>query len=119
METIDLTCIVCPLGCGIKVEKNGNQILSITGNKCKRGYDYSYEEVTYPKRTLTTTVKTENGLMLPVKSNKALPKEKILLCMNVINGIKVKTPVNIGDIIVKNILDTGVDIVASKNINGG
>lgn len=116
MGNIELTCIVCPLGCALKIEKEKDNILNISGYKCKRGNDYAVEEVSHPKRTLTTTIKTQNGLMLPVKSDKSLPKEKLLCTMGLINQITVKTPIKIGDIIIKNILNTGVNIVASKDI---
>ena len=116
METIELTCIVCPLGCQIKLEKDGDKIISVTGNTCKRGYDYSIQEVLSPKRVLTTTVKTLNGILLSVKSNMPLPKGKLTECMKIINGVTVNIPVKIGDVIIKNIENTGVDIVATKNI---
>jgi len=117
MKKIELTCIVCPIGCTIKLIKDKDKIISVSGNGCKRGYDYSIEEITNPKRTLTTTIRIENDLMLSVKSEKAIPKEKILKCMSIINGVKVKTPVKIGDVIIKDILKTGIDIVSTKNIN--
>ena len=63
-----LTCIVCPLGCGIEVEIKDGKILSIKGNTCKKGKDYAEAECTFPTRTLTTTVRTDSGYMLPVKS---------------------------------------------------
>ena len=110
-----LTCIICPKGCSIKVEMNEGVITNIEGNTCKRGYDYAYSEVTNPVRTITSTIKLENGKMLPVKTDKPIPKELIFRCMEEINKTTAKLPVKIGDILIENILETGSNVVATKN----
>lgn len=111
----ELICINCPRGCRLKVDDN----LNVTGNFCPRGVIYAKNELTHPVRTLTTTVKITNSFArrLPVKSREPLPKELIEKAMEVINATSVKAPVHIGDVIVKNICDTNIDIVATKNIN--
>ena len=114
--TRELTCIICPKGCNIKVEMENNEIKSIEGNTCKRGYDYAYSEVTNPVRTITSTVKMENGKMLSVKTDKPIPKELIFKCMEEINKVTAKAPVKIGDVLIENVLNTGSNVVAPQNI---
>ena len=116
MKKRNLTCIVCPIGCELTVETEGDKIISIIGNTCERGKVYAYNECTHPARVLTTTVKVKGGKLLPVKSNKPLPKENIHKYMDIINNIIISPPVSIGDIIIKNIDNTGIDIVATQNI---
>ena len=82
----ELTCIICPQGCSIKVETDeNNNIKKVEGNTCKRGYDYAVSEVTNPVRTLTSTIKLEDGRMVSVKTNKPIPKELIFKCMEETN----------------------------------
>ncbi len=115
MESI--ICIQCPVGCKISIDSIGEKI-KITGNKCKRGEEYALQEIKNPVRMLTTTVFVEDGIqrMLPVKSDKELPKNLIKECVKVLAKIRVKAPVKQGEIIYKNILDTGVNIVATRNM---
>jgi CxxC motif-containing protein len=107
------------MGCNMEVEFGDNGALSIKGNGCKRGAAYAKTECTNPVRTLTTTVRVENGKMpvLPVKSQKPLPKGMLFDCMKCINTAKAKAPVAIGDMIVENILGTGINIVAAGNVS--
>ena len=112
----ELTCIICPKGCNIKVEIEEGKVKSIEGNTCKRGYDYALSEVTNPVRTITSTMKLENGKMVPVKTDKPIPKELIFKCMEEINKATLKLPVKIGDVLIENILNTGSNIVATNNM---
>ena len=89
MNERELTCIVCPIGCHIKVLSDGDQIVSITGNTCPRGKEYAVTECTHPVRTLTTTIKCTDGRLLPVKTKKPIPKEKIREYMDFINNLLV------------------------------
>lgn len=116
----NLICVACPLGCSIEVEVEDLQVVSVKGNTCKRGDEYARTEVTNPVRSLTTSVKIEGGIhpVVPVKSSGAIPKGKMFECMEVINSVTVKAPVKIGDVIVENILDLGVDIVATNCDSG-
>lgn len=115
----DLVCVNCPLGCALKVtlDENG-KVTDVTGNTCKRGYEYAHTECTNPTRSLTSTVKVDGGnlAVVPVKSAAALPKGLMFDCMKEINKTTMKAPVKIGDIVVKNILDTGIDIVATNEV---
>ncbi|MBE6836226.1 MAG: DUF1667 domain-containing protein [Ruminococcaceae bacterium] len=113
---IDLICITCPRGCHLKVdEENGYEV---TGNSCPRGKEYGYNEVTNPKRVVTSTVKTdsEDYPRCPVKTNGAIPKEKMFEAMALLEDVVLKTPVHHGDIIIKNLFDTGIDFVATKDV---
>lgn len=114
----NLTCVACPLGCSITVELDDQgQILSVTGNTCKRGDAYARTEMTNPTRSLTSTVKVEGGRLpvVPVKSAAPVPKSMLFDCMKEINKVVVKAPVHIGDTIIENILGTGVAIVATND----
>ncbi|WDV46486.1 DUF1667 domain-containing protein [Clostridiaceae bacterium M8S5] len=113
----EMICIVCPMGCHINVEKSGDEYV-VTGNKCPRGKTYGIKELTNPTRVLTTTVKIKGGLLnrLPVKTVDAVPKELLSECMKVINNVEVTSPIKVGDIIVKDILGTGVNVVASRSM---
>lgn len=118
MEKRELVCVACPLGCGVTVTLgDNNEVLDVTGNTCKRGDAYARSECTAPTRSLTTTVRVEGGkaYVVPVKSAGPVPKNMMFDCMKVINEASVKAPVKIGDVVIKDILGTGVDIVATNN----
>ena len=114
----EIICTVCPMGCRITVEGEGEKIISVTGNTCKRGEEYASAEFCHPVRILTTTIKTdsEKTPLVPVRSEKPLPKEKIMDCMEVIRKCEVKTPVAVYDVLVENICDTGINIVATGTV---
>ena len=116
MEVRELTCVACPMGCQLTASIDNGVVVSVTGNTCPRGVKYAETECTHPVRPLTTTVKVEGGKhpVVPVKSADAIPKEKMFDCMKVLNEVKVKAPVKIGDVIVENICDTGINIVATN-----
>ena len=118
METRKLTCIGCPMGCAVTVEIENGEVINVKGNTCKRGDTYAREEVANPTRIVTSSVKVEGAdvTVVPVKTKEAIPKDKIFACMNALKKITVKPPVLIGDVIVADILGTGVDIVATKNV---
>ena len=114
----NIICVACPMGCGITVELNdGGEILSITGNTCKRGDAYARTEITNPVRSLATTVRVEGGVynVVPCKSSGALPKDKIFDCMEIINKTVANAPVKLGDVLVSDILGTGINIVATNH----
>ncbi|MCR5635759.1 MAG: DUF1667 domain-containing protein [Clostridiales bacterium] len=111
--TKELTCIICPKGCRIKVEYEGNNIISVTGNSCKRGYAYACDEAIDPKRTVTSTMRTVSGKLLPVKTDKPIQKKLIFECMKAINTSKADDDTKIGDIILSGVLGTDVNIVAT------
>lgn len=118
MGTRELTCIGCPMGCSLTVEMNEKEVVSVTGNTCKRGDVYARKEVTNPTRIVTSSVMVEGGNLaaVSVKTKEDIPKGKIFDCMKALKGVKVQAPVHIGDIIVKDVAGTGVDVIATKNI---
>lgn len=119
MNQKELVCIVCPVGCRLIVEKSSEGNLTVSGNNCVRGIKYGLNEATNPTRVLPTTIKIKNGLLsrLPVRTAEAIPKDLIFKCMSELQKIEVEAPIKMGSVIIKNILDTGVDIIATRNMD--
>ena len=119
MEERILTCIGCPLGCQVCVKMENGDILSVTGNACKRGDAYVRKEVTNPTRIVTTTVGIVGGEIarLPVKTRADIPKSKILECVRALKDMTVHAPIEAGEVILKDVVGTGVDIIATKRIS--
>ncbi len=117
-EKRKLVCIVCPVGCCIELRVDGDKVESISGCKCKRGHDYAVEECFNPVRTLTGTVAVYDGQLhlLPVKSDRPLPKQLVPACIKELKRHETQAPVKIGDVIVEDILNTGINIIATSNI---
>ncbi len=114
----EMICVACPIGCSLVValDKSG-KVVTVAGNQCKRGDEYAITECTSPTRTLTTTAKVVGGIhpLIPVRSAKPLPKQTLRESVKLINAVEIKAPVKIGDVVIANILDTGVDIIASNS----
>ncbi len=110
----ELICILCPRGCRLKVDAD----LNVTGNFCPRGILYAKTEMTNPTRIITSKVKikAKNAVRLSVKTAQAIPKGKMFDCMRELDKVMVEAPIRIGDVIVYNICETGVDVVATKDI---
>ncbi|EOS21927.1 hypothetical protein C806_04068 [Lachnospiraceae bacterium 3-1] len=118
METRELICIGCPMGCPLKVEMDNGEVVNVVGNTCKRGDVYARKEVTNPTRIVTSSVIVEGGSLaaVSVKTKEDIPKGKIFDIMKQLKGVKVQAPVHIGDIILSDVAGTGVDIIATKNV---
>lgn len=114
MTEKQLTCIVCPMGCSLNVTLDDGKVVSVEGNTCPRGEKYAVAEFTNPQRTITTTMKCDNGEVLPVKTDRTIPKDKMLDCMKIINSNIVHLPVSVGDVIIKDVF--GSNIVATANM---
>ncbi len=119
----ELICIVCPKGCALKVKTSSEAEVSeadVTGQCCKRGAVYAVNECTNPLRTLTTTVRISGGRqrLAPVKSSAPLPKGLLFDCMAFINAHTAKTPLKVGDVIIRNIMGTGIHIISTADIPG-
>ena len=116
MKTTELTCIVCPIGCALRVEQNDDgEVVSVTGNTCPRGAKYGKDEVLHPVRTLTTTVRASNtDRLLPVKTDRPIPKEKLFEAMEKVNSLSVKAPIRIGDVLLDDLF--GAKLVAAANL---
>lgn len=113
METKKVICTCCPMGCHMEVTLENGAVTQVAGNTCKRGAMYAADECTNPKRTLTTTVRTVTGEMLPVKTAQAIPRDKLFEAMRVLSGVCATLPVHIGDVICSDICGTGVDVLAA------
>ena len=118
MEEKHFTCIVCPIGCEIDVKLNNGKIISVSGNKCPRGKEFVLQEIKNPLRVLTTTVRIENGeyAMLPVRTDRPVPKSKIFDIMKEISLIKAKAPVKMYDVIARDICGTGANVIATRSM---
>jgi CxxC motif-containing protein len=115
----EIICIMCPLGClvTVNVDDKGN-VLGVANNLCKEGEKYAIAECRFPGRILTTTVLTEGSLrkLLPAKSNQPIPKEQLMEVMRSLSETRVKPPVKMGQVIVPNIINTGVDLVSTDEL---
>ena len=115
METRNLTCIGCPLGCALVAVPNGDGY-DISGYTCKRGLEYAKKELTCPARTVTSTVRISGGAVpvTSVRTASDVPKDTIFRVMEAINALVVPAPVQIGDVLCEDIAGTGVALVATK-----
>ena len=114
--TRNLTCIVCPKGCQLTVELEGKKVLSVTGHTCKRGAAYAEAECVAPMRTLTTTAPVSGGGVVPVKTDRTIPKEMLFEVMKEINDVRVSPDAKIGDVVIENVLNTGANVVTTRNV---
>ena len=114
----EVTCIVCPIGCKILVRTDGTEFEVLRGNKCKKGIEYARNETLDPRRMLTTSILVKNGdwPLVSVKSSRPIPKEKLFLVLQEIKTAKVESPVKSGQVILRNVADTGIDIIATKTV---
>lgn len=119
MNKRELICIGCPMGCNLEVEIENNNVKKVSGNSCRIGEEYAIKECSNPTRIVTTSVGIIGGIFdtLSVKTEKDIPKDKIEECIRELKDIVVKAPVKIGDIIVSNIANTGVNIIATRKID--
>ena len=111
----ELTCIVCPRGCRLKVDDN----MEVTGNSCPRGKIYAINELTNPTRTITSSIRVNNRpyILVSVKTDKPVPKDKMFDVMKEIDKLEVQAPTRIGQIVLPNILGTDANIVITKDID--
>lgn len=118
MNTQELICIGCPMGCNLKVTVSEDHEITVTGNTCPRGEDYARKEMTDPRRIVTSTVRVTGGHLpaVSVKTASDIPKGKIADCIRALKAVTVKAPVTIGQVILADAAGTGVDVVATKNI---
>ncbi len=111
---VEMICIACPVGCHITVTED----LKVTGHKCARGEEYGVKELTNPTRIVTSTVKIKaaDKNRIPVRTESDIPKDMIFACMDIINKVELVAPVEMGDIVVENLLDTGVNVITSRSM---
>jgi CxxC motif-containing protein len=118
MDEKKITCIVCPIGCKISIKTDGTQFEVKDGNKCNKGIEYARNETLDPRRILTTLILVKGGEwpLVSVKSTQSIPKDRLFPILKEIKQIIIDAPVISGQIIIKNVLNTGIDIVATKTI---
>lgn len=125
IETLQFNCTTCPSECLLTVnvvrDANGAvvEVRSVTGNSCPRGDKFARQELTCPARVLTTTVAVSGGdeTLLPVRTAEAIPLALHAQAMNLIRGLVVNAPIRMGDVVLKNLLNTNIDLIASMDIN--
>lgn len=111
-----LICINCPMGCEIDVSKKGEEVF-VSGNSCKAGEKYALNEISAPKRIITSTAYVDNGKRVSCKSSSAIDKKLIFSVMEEIHHLRLKAPIRINDVLIQNVLNTGVNIIATRNID--
>ena len=125
IEKLKFNCTTCPSECllTVEVERDANgavvEVRSVTGNNCPRGDKFAHQELTCPMRVLTTTVAVSGGeeALLPVRTADAIPLALHAQAMNLIRGVVVEAPIRMGDIVLKNLLNTNIDLIASMDID--
>ena len=112
------TCIVCPNGCEMEAEYEGTNVLSVTGNLCPKGRDYVTQELVDPQRTIASSVRVTGGILplASVRTNRAIPKDRIFDVMEEINKVTLAAPVRIGDVVIENVLGLNSDVIVTKHI---
>lgn len=117
MKRNEIICVVCPMGCHLNVSVDGS-VYKVEGNKCKKGKIYAINELSNPLRTVTSTVRINgaNICRLPVKTKQAFPKGRMLELMSVLSKVEVEPPVKLEQVILKDVLGTGVDLVSTKTV---
>lgn len=112
----EMICIICPKGCRLKVDENPE--IQVVGNACPRGIQYAKEEITDPRRVVTSTVRIRGGMYprCPVKSNGSIPKDKVRDAVRALCGIELSSPVKTGQTVAENILDTGISFVTTREM---
>lgn len=113
----EFNCIGCPRGCLLRVEKENEEFV-VTGNTCDRGKEFAISEMTAPKRTICSTVKTvfPEAPVLPVRVSTDIPKEKIFDVMKEINAVTLTERIGRGDVIIENVLGLGVDVISTSSL---
>ena len=114
----EFICICCPMGCHLRVDDSNKDNIIVTGNTCPRGAKYGKDEILNPVRMVTSSVKVKDGIesVVSVKTKDAIPKGLIFNCLDELKLVEVEAPVHIGDIIIPNILNTGIDVVSTRNV---
>ena len=118
VEKRHFVCVVCPIGCEIDVVHDGSKIISMEGNKCEKSEEFVAQELIEPMRILTTTVRIQGSRwpVVPVRTDKAVPKRLFPRIMRQLRRIKLQAPVNILDLVVKDVLHTGANIISTRTM---
>jgi len=118
MEEKNIICTACPMGCKLIVRMEGDEVVKILGHRCRKGETYGRQEAIAPQRMVASTVKVPNGFhpLLPVYTKGAIPKQRIPEVLEKIRSIEVLAPVKAEDVIIANVIGTGVDVIASRDM---
>ena len=113
-----MVCIVCPVGCQLTVAQDDQGNVTVKGNSCKRGIAYGTQELLKPMRTVTTSVWVQGGAqpLCPVKTADTVPKEDIDKVLSAIHAVAARAPIKLGDVLLQNAADTGVNVVATASV---
>ena len=114
--TKQLTCIGCPMGCQLTATIENGAVTAVEGNTCPQGEKYARKECVAPVRTVTGTVRLRDGRMLSVRTASEIPKEQVMAAAAAIAAVHPAAPVAIGDVILPDVCGTGVDVVATRNL---
>jgi CxxC motif-containing protein len=117
-EKTKMLCITCPKGCTLDVTHDGQTILRVEGNACKRGPDYAAAELTDPRRMVATTVRVSGSThpLMPVYTCKPFPKPRIPALLAALRQVELHAPVTMGLVVLADALGTGVDVIASRDM---
>lgn len=117
-EKRHFVCVICPIGCEVDVVHDGGKIISMEGNKCKRSEEFVSQELIEPMRILTTTVRIQGSRwpVIPVRTDKSVPKRLFPRIMRQLRRIELQAPVNMLDVVVKDIAGTGANIITTRTM---
>ena len=113
-----ITCINCPMGCRMEVTLEDGAVISVKGNTCKRGETYAHQECTQPLRMITAVAPVKNSAApVSLKTRTPIPKAKITECMRAIDALELEAPIHAGDVLISDVVGTGVDVIATKSVD--
>ena len=117
-EKKHFVCVVCPIGCEIDVVHEGSKIISMEGNKCEKSVEFVSQELIEPMRILTTTVRIQGSRwpVVPVRTDRAVPKRLFPRIMKRLRLVELQAPVNMLDVVLRDILRTGANIIATRTM---
>ena len=118
MPESEIICVICPVGCKVLVRHEGGEILSLSGSECARGDEYAAAECLSPKRILTATVAVDGGELprLPVRTDRHIPRDRLVDCARALWRVRATAPVALGEVIATDILGTGANVIATRHV---
>jgi CxxC motif-containing protein len=117
-DQVKILCVTCPKGCSLEVTKEGDTVLEVKPG-CKRGHEYAKRELVDPRRMVATSIRIKCGVhpLLPVYTSAPFPKPRIMELQAKLRKVELRAPIKMGTVVVQNILDTGIDIIASRDMD--
>lgn len=117
-EITKMICISCPQGCALEVTHDGNTLIKVSGESCKKGIDYAEQEISDPRRMVASTVRVKDGFhpLVPVYTFTPVPKPMIQDVLKELRKVELQAPVQGGTVVIENVLDTGVNVIASRDM---